>query len=299
MGQPVHSFKLFKSLRSGKHLDNSDVRNYVIEFHARYPGITESLVVDVTSEDGGTSYETLLDAVRPLGRASVLDLASGSGWLARLLLDAVNLSGKVIGIDISTYALTLAPKRFSEPNVYFVTASAQNIPLLDSSLDIVLCHLGLMVMRPLDPVINEVHRVLKQGGVFAFTIEGLGPHPPLYEAFADLLNELIVSEVPELRAGLCDPRLRSFQSLLDLLRNRFGEEVYRKDFSLVFHGAPDVVIDRLTRFFYSSYLLSVESQARLYEHAYEFLGKHATVEGKLVVHVLQTMIVAHNIIIHK
>ena len=293
----MHSFKLSNSLRSGKPLENSDIRNYIIDFHAQYPGITESLVAHVTSEDGGTSYETLLDAVRPLGGASVLDLACGSGWLARLLLDAIGSNGKVIGIDISNYEIALAQKRFSGPNVYFVTARAQNIPLLDSSFDIVLCHLGLMVMRPLDPVINEVYRVLRGGAVFAFTIEGLGTHPSLYKAFADLLNELIVSEVPQpqLHPGLCDPRLLSFHSLQDLLRNRFGQQVYRKDFSLVFCGPPDVVIDKLTRFFYSSYLLSLESRVRLYDRAYEVLGKHATVGGKLIVHVPQTMIVVRNI----
>ncbi len=65
-------------------------------------------------------------------------------------------------------------------SVVLVLAEAQKIPLGDASADAVLCHMALMLMLPIEPVIGEIHRVLAPGGIFA-----------------------AVSGTPKRRAGLC------------------------------------------------------------------------------------------------
>ena len=88
-------------------------------------------------------------------RATVVDAGCGEGYYAVQLLDALPyLEGSFVGFDISKWAVQAAASRL--PATWLV-ASNRNIPLQDSSADLLLSLFGF-------PELNSFCRVLKPAG---------------------------------------------------------------------------------------------------------------------------------------
>lgn len=102
----------------------------------------------------------LLAGVRP---RRALDLGCGSGRYLRLL------SGlgqpEVVGADLSPAMLA----RARESGRGVVRAGASLLPFVADSFDLVVCALVVGHVTSLDPVIAEVARVLRPGGVLAYS----------------------------------------------------------------------------------------------------------------------------------
>jgi demethylmenaquinone methyltransferase/2-methoxy-6-polyprenyl-1,4-benzoquinol methylase len=106
----------------------------------------------------------------------VLDLCCGSGQATQFL---VKSSQNVTGLDASPLSLTRA--RQNVPTASFVEAFAEEIPFADYQFDIVHTSVALheMKQQQLRKIIQEVYRVLKQGGVFTF-VDFHTPTNPLF-----------------------------------------------------------------------------------------------------------------------
>lgn len=143
---------------------------YLAAFHAESPGITEG-VLSRTLSGGHTPYRWLARAVSPKAEV-VVDLACGSGAMGREL---AREGRRVLGIDLAEPQLMLAASRGEGP---FVCADALRQPLADASVDAVVSSMGAVVIQPARALFTEVGRVLKPGGVFAFTAPTVLPlHP--------------------------------------------------------------------------------------------------------------------------
>jgi ubiquinone biosynthesis O-methyltransferase len=97
----------------------------------------------------------------------VLDLGCGGGFMAEAL--AVR-GAKVVGIDPSEPAIAIAKKHAQEGNldIDYRIGRAEDIPAQNCSVDCVICFDVLEHVDDLDPVLEEIRRVLKPGGLFAF-----------------------------------------------------------------------------------------------------------------------------------
>lgn len=97
----------------------------------------------------------------------VLDLGCGGGFMS----EALAMRGaKVIGIDPSPGAIAIAGKHASASGytIDYAIGTGESLPLLDRSLDIVVCVDVLEHVDDLDRVIAEVGRVLRPDGLFLF-----------------------------------------------------------------------------------------------------------------------------------
>ncbi len=117
--------------------------------------------------------------VRSLGLGAagrVLDLACGTGTLTELVLEETRDRSTVLGVDISRTSLALARRRLfgagaaagAAARVRLVAASADRLPVRDRSADAVLMGNAIHYFKDPDPLLDEVHRVLRPGGLFAF-----------------------------------------------------------------------------------------------------------------------------------
>src|SRR6185436_19240549 len=76
-----------------------------------------------------------LAALRPGER--VLDVACGTGIVAKLAAKRVASSGSIVGIDINPGMLMVASAAGPDaPSVKWVEASADSLPLVDGSFDV-------------------------------------------------------------------------------------------------------------------------------------------------------------------
>ena len=139
----------------------------------------------------------------------VLDIGSGSGTDVLIASQLVGDSGKVYGLDMTRAMLDKVNeniKLMRASNVTLIEGNAEDIPLLDSSIDVVTSNGVLNLVPDKATAFAEIYRILKPGGSvqIADIVVGL----PINEASKnnpELWAECIVG------ASLKDQYLRMFR----------------------------------------------------------------------------------------
>jgi SAM-dependent methyltransferase len=104
----------------------------------------------------------LLDAVAVEPGQRVLDVACGTGVLARTAADRVGPTGEVVGVDLSEGMLTVA--RRLRPEIRWHRADAADLPLADADFDVTVCQSALMFMPDATAALREMARVTRDEG---------------------------------------------------------------------------------------------------------------------------------------
>lgn len=102
----------------------------------------------------------------------VLDLGSGGGLDALLSARRVGPTGKVFGLDMTEEMLELARRHAAEAgveNVEFIQGLMEEIPLADTSVDVVISNCVISLAADKRQVFREASRLLRPGGRFAIT----------------------------------------------------------------------------------------------------------------------------------
>lgn len=108
----------------------------------------------------------------------LLDIACGTGDVARTFAAADPRPVRIIGLDFSLPMLTQAVSR-PIPAGSFTQGDALNLPIADASVSIVTCAFGIRNFQDLDRGLREMVRVLKPGGrvvILEFTV----PQTPVF-----------------------------------------------------------------------------------------------------------------------
>jgi SAM-dependent methyltransferase len=97
----------------------------------------------------------------------VLDLGSGAGFDAFLAANKVGKEGRVIGVDMTPEMIEKARGNASKgnyENVEFRLGEIENLPVADSSVDVVISNCVINLSPDKARVFSEAFRVLKPGG---------------------------------------------------------------------------------------------------------------------------------------
>ncbi len=101
---------------------------------------------------------------------TVLDLGSGGGIDVLLSAKRVGPTGKAYGLDMTDDMLALAnenKRKAGAENVQFLRGEIENVPLPDSSVDVIISNCVINLSADKRRVLAEAFRVLKPGGRFA------------------------------------------------------------------------------------------------------------------------------------
>jgi demethylmenaquinone methyltransferase/2-methoxy-6-polyprenyl-1,4-benzoquinol methylase len=122
---------------------------------------------------------------------SALDLAGGTGDIARLLHDRVGDAGSVTLADINAAMLEQGRTRLLDEGLVqgmrYVRANAERLPFPDRSFDCVIIGFGLRNVTRKDLALAEMRRVLRPGGlalVLEFSRVRVDALRPLYDLYS-------------------------------------------------------------------------------------------------------------------
>ncbi|WP_052668954.1 class I SAM-dependent methyltransferase [Nitriliruptor alkaliphilus] len=138
------------------------------------------LVFDAAARD-------LLDRVGVTSGQRVLDIACGTGVVARYAERLVGSSGEVTAVDVNPGMLAVARRAAGAAPITWEQASAAALPLPDASVDVVCCQQGLQFLADRRRALAEVHRVTVPGGRIGVSVcRGLEHQPGYLELVAAL-----------------------------------------------------------------------------------------------------------------
>ena len=145
-------------------------------------------------------FTALQAAVKPGSR--VLDIAGGTGDIARLMAKDAGPAGEVWLTDINGSMLAVGRDRLLDEGLMLPCAQcdAEHLPFPDNYFDLVTVAFGLRNMTHKDLALKEMYRVLKPGGklmVLEFS-KVWKPLAPLYDAYSfsilPRLGELVAKD---------------------------------------------------------------------------------------------------------
>jgi demethylmenaquinone methyltransferase/2-methoxy-6-polyprenyl-1,4-benzoquinol methylase len=160
----------------------------------------------------------------------VLDIAGGTGDLARAFAKSAGPTGRVVLTDINEAMLRVGRDRLLDEGVVLPTAAcdAEHLPFADSSFDLVSVAFGLRNMTHKDRALAEMGRVLKPGGRL-LVLEFSKPAPALQKpydwysfSFMPLMGKLIANDEQSYRYLAESIRMHPDQATLKGLMQSAG-----------------------------------------------------------------------------
>jgi ubiquinone/menaquinone biosynthesis C-methylase UbiE len=116
----------------------------------------------------------------------VLDVACGTGVVARTAADRVGEDGRVAALDLNPDMLAVA-RSIPGATIDWHQGSALALPFENGSFDVVLCQLGLQFFPDRPAALAEAHRVLAPGGRVGLSVYGaMERYPPTQALVASL-----------------------------------------------------------------------------------------------------------------
>jgi ubiquinone/menaquinone biosynthesis C-methylase UbiE len=160
----------------------------------------------------GPWADTLVEAARLQPGERVLDVACGTGIVARKAEPHVQPYGTVAGVDFNADMLAVARASAAQEGlaIEWHNGRAEKLPFADSSFDVVLCQFALMFFADHAAALAEMRRVLHRGGRVVLSVfQGIERHPFYGTLDQAIKRRLGMSTIEEIYALGNAEKLRS------------------------------------------------------------------------------------------
>jgi demethylmenaquinone methyltransferase/2-methoxy-6-polyprenyl-1,4-benzoquinol methylase len=156
----------------------------------------------------------------------ILDIAGGTGDLAREFAKKVGNTGAVVLADINEKMLEQGRERLLNEgivgNVTYVQADAEKLPFPDNHFDCITIAFGLRNVTDKAAALKSMYRVLKPGGKL-LVLEFSKPVLPLLNTIYDKYSFHVI---PKLGAWICNDA-ESYQYLVESIRMHPDQETLK------------------------------------------------------------------------
>ena len=177
-------------------------------------------------------YEFLLPKVKD---KIVLDLGCGTG---KFMQKFYKQTSKYYGLDSSNKQLEVAKTKVKGDSVEFLCCSAENIPLPDNSIDVIISTWVLGTILEIDrrnKVLNEMNRILKKdGNIFLVENDIGGEFEEIRNRYPDIKRTKEYNDWIENHGFSCENRFETYFKFKDkeqakkVFTNIWGEEIGNK-----------------------------------------------------------------------
>jgi ubiquinone/menaquinone biosynthesis C-methylase UbiE len=128
----------------------------------------------------------LLDAAGVTGGQHVLDVACGTGVVARTAAERVGRSGSVVGTDLNEAMLAVA--RRVRPDLTWRQGDVAALPFDDGEFDVVVCQMAMMFFPDPGAALRQMRRVARPSGTVGVLVPSTLPANRPYELFVDIVT---------------------------------------------------------------------------------------------------------------
>jgi ubiquinone/menaquinone biosynthesis C-methylase UbiE len=127
---------------------------------------------------------------------SVLDVACGTGIVARTAAELLGPDSTVVGVDINEAMLTVAGR--VRPDIDWRQGDATMLPFADESFDTVLCQMAMMFFADRQAAVSEMARVATSDGTVAVVVPAALETQAAFRPFVELATRVAGPEAKSL-----------------------------------------------------------------------------------------------------
>ena len=126
----------------------------------------------------------LIDVAGVAPGQAVLDVACGTGVVARAVAERIGGLGRVVGLDLNEAMLAVA--RRLRPDIDWQQGDAGDLRFPDGSFDVVLCQSAMMFFPDRAKALREMARVARADGTIAVQVYSNLESQPAYGPFVEV-----------------------------------------------------------------------------------------------------------------
>jgi len=147
-------------------------------------------IMSIVKNIRNTSREIISSGMKP--GDNVLDYGCGPGFVTIPAAKIVGSQGMIYALDIHPLAIKIIEKKIKKHNLKnvktIITDNGTGLP--DESIDIVLLFNVIFMIKDKGKLIDELHRILKNGGIISIVNNGLGSKFKNKQVVENSLTEL-------------------------------------------------------------------------------------------------------------
>ena len=167
--------------------------------------------------------KNLVSWINPSKESKVIDVASGTGDIAKLCSDKTNNCCEIACVEPNEKMLSKGKERLKKlNNLRWVLSSAENLPFKDNTFDYYVISFGIRNVTNLNKSLNEAYRVLKNGGRF-YCLEFSKVENEIFKDIYKMYSKLIPS-IGKLVAGNEMP----YEYLVKSIEEFYNQEDFSK-----------------------------------------------------------------------
>jgi SAM-dependent methyltransferase len=221
----------------------------------------------------------------------VLDVACGTGILAREVASRIGSAGRVVGVDPSPGMVAVAKQL--APAIEWREAVAESLPFPDQSFDAVVSQFGLMFFTDRRQALREMLRVLTPGGRLAVAVWDSLDNIPAYASEVALLERMAGRQAAD---ALRAPFVLGDRKDLATLFSEAGAvsaQVTTHRGTAQFPGIRTMVEADLRGWLpVMGVILSEDQIDRVLQEARQALSSYATADGEVTFHLSAHLVTA-------
>jgi|TARA_B110000438_G_scaffold246998_2_gene248905 demethylmenaquinone methyltransferase/2-methoxy-6-polyprenyl-1,4-benzoquinol methylase len=164
--------------------------------------------------------------LNPQKNTKLIDVASGTGDIAKLFLETINYNAYVYCVDENQGMLDLNKKKFKQKsNIEWFCNNGEQLPFEDNSFDYYTISFGIRNIENINLALKEAYRVLKPGGRF-LCLEFSKVKNSILNKFYKTYSKSI-PKIGKLIAGKSEP----YEYLIDSIEKFYDQDEFIKHIS--------------------------------------------------------------------
>jgi arsenite methyltransferase len=181
----------------------------------------------------------LLKEIKYRKNITVIDIGFGLGFPLLEVAQRLGTTCKVYGIDPWVQAVERTERKihhYGVNNVELITGEAENIPLPNSSIDLIISNNGINNVKDPDKTLSEISRIAKPGAQFVFTFNTDKTMLEFYTVFETvLLEKNLIDKIKKLKDHIYAKRKPVEEVVTSLMQHNFSINLVDHDeFQYVF-----------------------------------------------------------------